>query len=136
MKHILIVFFILLILTSLYAMLRQLEYSIVEPLNTTELSANMNPRYDTNNYSMEYHDSVSVILSNPDVYGLPVDTKVATNSAGQKIVFYDPKGMTSFFYYDPKKNTRYDMQTYVPSYQDSVYLSRTYNRLPNSTTVK
>jgi len=117
-------------------MLRQLEYSIVEPLNTTELSANMNPRYDTNNYSMEYHDSVSVILSNPDVYGLPVDTKVATNSAGQKIVFYDPKGMTSFFYYDPKKNTRYDMQTYVPSYQDSVYLSRTYNRLPNSTTVK
>ncbi len=90
------------------------------------------PYYDSNNYSAEYHDTIDVILSKPDAYGLPKGTAWALNPLGNKVVLLDPKVVTNFTYYEPGTYSKFGSQNYVPSYEDSIYLSKTYNFIPKS----
>jgi hypothetical protein len=88
--------------------------------------------YDSNNYDIQYHDDITVIASKPDAYGLPQGTTFAQDASGNLIAMLDPKLQKYSTYYPPGTYSKYGTRNYVPSYEDSVYLSQTYNFLPKS----
>jgi hypothetical protein len=74
--------------------------------------------YDSNNYDVNYHDSVKTILSNEDpntVFGPNLNADGVSVSFPQHV---DP------IYYTPGSFI-FGASNYVPNYEDSVYLSRT-----------
>ena len=78
-------------------------------------------RYDTNNYDTEYHETAEQLKSSD------ADTNAGTwilDKSGNKInvPWSDISG--SITYYTPGTYT-YGASSYVPNYEDSIYLSRT-----------
>ena len=84
--------------------------------------------YDSNNYNVQYHDHINTINENPDVYGLAQGSGMVIDQNGNKVLLSNPNATTLFTYYYPGEYSRFGPSTYVPSYQDSVYLSKTFNR--------
>ena len=84
--------------------------------------------YDSNNYNVQYHDDINTINANPDAYGLAEGSGMVIDQNGNKVLLSNPHATTLFTYYYPGEYSTFGPKTYVPNYQDSVYLSKTFNR--------
>jgi len=81
--------------------------------------------YDTNNYNVQYHDDVSAIKSKQeDKYGLKSNSIKVKDQTGNIIIMTVPEIQGSVTYYQPG-TYRFGASSYVPSYEDSIYLSKT-----------
>jgi hypothetical protein len=82
-------------------------------------------RYDTNNYNVQYHDDVSAINSRQDdKYGLKSNSIKVKDQSGNIITMTVPEIQGSITYYEPG-TYRFGASSYVPNYEDSVFLSKT-----------
>ena len=73
---------------------------------------------------VEYHDSVDKIKAETDMYGQIEGTVYVYDKSGNKIAMKPGKMQGNITYYQP--NTyQFGASSYVPNYEDSVYLSRT-----------
>ena len=71
----------------------------------------------------QYHDDILTIQKNPGTYGIPSGTKWVEDDLGNtKAVLNDLQA--SPVYYEPGSRSQYGSSFYVPSYEDSVYLSK------------
>jgi len=77
----------------------------------------------TNDTDTQYHDDLDTISKNPQTYSIPSGTKWTKDDLGNTIaVLNDLQG--NFLFYDKKSRSKYGSANYVPSYEDSVYLSK------------
>lgn len=82
-------------------------------------------RYNSNNYNVEYHDAIS------DMQDIDSEITWVADADGNKIGLPKLKGKEHITYYDPGTYT-YGASAYVPNYEDSIYLSKTFrNRAYN-----
>ncbi len=78
--------------------------------------------YDSNNYDMLYHDPVSIILQNNNELSRLNGTW--TKDANGELIYIKWEKMHNYpIYYHPKRFL-YGPSNYVPSYEDSVILSK------------
>lgn len=78
---------------------------------------------------IQYHDDMETISKQPEIYGLPSGTKFRTDKNGDKyMTLIDNK----FTYYEPDTLKEFGPSQYVPSYEDSVYLSKYNTEMQNS----
>jgi hypothetical protein len=81
--------------------------------------------YDTNNYNVQYHDDINTIKSEEDAkYGLSSNSVKVKDQSGNTIIMTVPEIQGSITYYQPG-SYRFGAASYVPNYEDSVYLSKT-----------
>ena len=81
-------------------------------------------RFNMNNYNVEYHDDPQTILAEEDGYGLSTKSITVKDICGNTIIMPFPEIQGSILYNEPG-SYRFGPSSYVPSYEDSVYLSRT-----------
>ena len=102
---------------SNYAIAQKTAAGIVDPSDNTV-------KYNSNNFDVTYHDSIEKILSQNDVLGIDSGNAYVIDKSGNKVKL-PPVGMgVSPTYYVPG-SYKFGASTYVPSYEDSVYLSKT-----------
>jgi len=90
----------------------------------TEASYNQLTRFDTNNYNVQYHDSVDNIKAVNDFYDVSFGTVWVIDRSGNRVAMpYNP-AQGDITYYTPG-SYRFGPSSYVPTYEDSVYLSST-----------
>ena len=92
--------------------------------NASALDNTSQEHYSPNNTSLMYHDTAENIAEQTDAYGLKGGTAYVFDSCGNKIALPPTKMQGNVTYYQPG-TYRFGAATYVPSYEDSVYLSRT-----------
>jgi hypothetical protein len=85
--------------------------------------------YNTNNYDVLYHDEEQTIISQGGVYGAGIDSTMVLDSCGNKVLIPYSKTQGFPIYYKPG-TYKYGANTYVPNYEDSVYLSKMNNIKP------
>jgi len=91
----------------------------------TEASYNALTKYDTNNYNVEYHDDINKIISDQDEkVGLSNRSIKVKDQSGNIITMTVPEIQGSITYYEPG-TYRFGASSYVPNYEDSVFLSKT-----------
>ena len=74
---------------------------------------------------IQYHDDINTISKQPQVYGIPSGTTFQTDICGNKFTTLVGNNIrTNFTYYAPGTYDRFGTAKYVPSYEDSVYLSK------------
>ena len=85
--------------------------------------------YDTNNYDVLYHDTEESIKYQSGIYGTSIGTTMVLDPCGNKVLipYSKPQGFPT--YYNPG-SYKYGANTYVPNYEDSVYLSKMNNVTP------
>jgi hypothetical protein len=90
--------------------------------------------YDTNNYDVLYHDTEESIKYQSGIYGTSIGTTMVLDPCGNKVLI--PYSKTQGFptYYNPG-SYKYGANTYVPNYEDSVYLSKKNNITPKSSII-
>jgi hypothetical protein len=72
-----------------------------------------------------YHDDINTISKQPQVYGIPSGTTFQTDICGNKFITLVGNNIrTNFTYYAPGAYDRFGTAKYVPTYEDSVYLSK------------
>lgn len=83
-----------------------------------------NLKYDSTlkNLNVEYHKSADEIIKESS---LPFGTIVVQNASGQLVYLRDPQIIGTPIYYD-SLNIRYNPQSYVPNYEDAMYLRDQY----------
>lgn len=90
----------------------------------TEASFNQLTHYSTNNYNVQYHDSPENIAKQNGLYDISLDMVTVKDASGNNISIPRAKVQGSNTYYEPG-TYKFGASTYVPTYEDSVYLSRT-----------
>jgi hypothetical protein len=90
----------------------------------TEASYNNLTKYDTNNYNTQYHEDVETLKSQNYQYGLDSETITVKDMSGNTVVIPVPTIQGQITYYQPG-TYRFGASSYVPNYEDSVFLSRT-----------
>jgi hypothetical protein len=74
---------------------------------------------------IQYHDDINTISKQPQVYGIPSGTTFQTDICGNKFATLVGNNIrTNFTYYAPGTQDKFGTAKYVPSYEDSVYLSK------------
>ena len=86
--------------------------------------------YNVNNYDVEYHDHEETIKSQSGVYGSSFGTTMVLDNCGNKLLIPYTKSQGFPTYYTPG-TYKYGANTYVPNYEESIYLSKM-NRNNNS----
>jgi hypothetical protein len=69
----------------------------------------------------QYHDTIETISKQPDVFGIPVGTVFKENQFGEK---YASLVGNDFTFYKTGSRDEYGSGIYIPSYEDSVFLSK------------
>ena len=87
--------------------------------NKTDRKPSKSAIYDSNNYSVQYHDSVDMIESRTS------DGSWLLNNG--KVEYVPWSKIASFVTYNKPGSFEYGSASYVPSYKDSIYLSRSNN---------
>lgn len=91
---------------------------------TTEASYNQLTHFDSNNYNVQYHDTADNISAANNYYDLSFQTTWVVDQCGNKVgIPYSPS--QGSITYNTPGSYRFGPSTYVPNYEDSVYLSRT-----------
>jgi len=80
-------------------------------------------KYNSDNYDLLYHDSEVAIKSQSGVYGSDFGTTMVLDSCGNKILIPYTPSQGNILYYQPGTYT-YGASTYVPTYEDTVLLSK------------
>lgn len=93
----------------------------------TEASYNQLTHYSTDNYNVQYHDSVDNMAKQNSLYDLSFDVIWVLDKSGNKVGIPRTKVQGNVTYYEPG-SYRFGASTYVPTYEDSVYLTRTNGR--------
>jgi hypothetical protein len=83
-------------------------------------------KYDLNNYNMQYHDTVEEIMKRQNAYDASFGSIIVRDSSGNLKSLPTTKVQGNFTYYTPGAYS-YGATSYIPNYEDSVYLSRTSN---------
>lgn len=81
--------------------------------------------YNKNNYNIEYHDSVDTIAKQNDLYDANAGIAWVIDPTGKKVAMPKLYADSSTTYYKPG-TYKYGAGNYVPSYEDSIYLSKNY----------
>lgn len=80
-------------------------------------------RYRTDNYNVEYHDSADVWKSRTDNLDLSFGNVWVIDASGNKVnIPYS--SLSNYTTYNTPGTFTYGASSYVPSYEDSIYLSR------------
>jgi hypothetical protein len=95
-----------------------------ESLTTIDESAAMATSYDT-----IFHDSIEDIKEQSNAYIPMMKTVTVIGDDGNKVDINIPKTLAGATYYDPG-TYKYSGESYVPSYEDSVYLSDSIGVVP------
>jgi ankyrin repeat protein len=82
-----------------------------------------NPKYNSGNYDVSYHDSPESIKSQSGVYGTDFGTTMVVDPCGNKILIPYNESQGHSIYYEPG-SYKYGASTYIPTYEDSVYFSK------------
>jgi hypothetical protein len=98
-----------------------------------------NQRYDPNNYNTQYHDTLDTILKDGNGSdGTPVglNSYYALDTSGNPVLITKTASQSNSTYHVPGTYV-YGPSTYVPNYEDSVFLSKTsrqpsYSKLYNT----
>jgi hypothetical protein len=80
-------------------------------------------------YNTVYHDSPEDIQEQLNVYIPPLQNVPVTDNNGNSIKVSIPKYLGAYTYYTPG-SYKYSASSFVPSYEDSVYLSRSIGVVP------
>lgn len=117
--------------TNIYSGAINSTETVTKPLaNTEEL------KYDSNNYNVQYHEDPSM---NTDALSPENGTWVNNNG---KIIYVDWQNQPSYVTYYTSGAYPYGASSYVPTYEESVYLSKTTGQstlgtpYPSATTLK
>lgn len=90
---------------------------------STNGNTNVNYRYNKDNLDITYHPDATSLLNNSTNYSLLSDTITTHDASGNQILI--PKDIEGpSIYYEPG-SFKFGASTYVPSYTDSIYLSKT-----------
>jgi hypothetical protein len=92
-------------------------------LTVQSIDASKN-QYKYNDYSMTYHDSVEDIKKQGGIFDASFATVMVLDPCGNKVLIPYSPAQPLPIYYTPGSYQKYGASTYVPSYEDSVYLSR------------
>lgn len=87
-------------------------------------SLNSNMRYDSNNLDVVYHSSPTELMEDSDYQELKSKTVYVAGENGNVLAIPMPTIQSGFTYHEPNTYS-YGSATYIPNYEDSVYLSRT-----------
>ena len=99
----------------------------------TEASYNQLIRFNTDNYNVQYHDSVDTIAAANNSYDVSFGTVWVIDRSGNKVAMPYSPVQGNITYYTPG-SYRFGASNYVPTYEDSVYLSSTAGGIINSST--
>jgi hypothetical protein len=91
---------------------------------TTEASYNRLTHFDSNNYNVQYHDTADNLAASNDFYDVSFGTVWVLDQCGNKIAMPYSPSQGSITYHTPG-SYRFGPSSYVPTYEDSVYLSST-----------
>jgi hypothetical protein len=80
-------------------------------------------KYNSDNYDLLYHDSEETIKYQSGLYGSEFGTTMVLDSCGNKILIPYNEMQGYSIYYKPG-SYKYGGSTYIPTYEDSVFLSR------------
>jgi len=78
-------------------------------------------KYDSNNFNIQYHDSVNTIKAQDDVRD---GAAYVLDKSGNMVSLQSIGNGVTPTYYQPG-SYKYGASTYVPNYEDSIYLSKT-----------
>jgi len=100
-----------------------LKKDVSKDSKTNPESKNSITKYNSDNYDMEYHDSVEDIIKQNDLDNIESKTFNVIDPSGNrvKIPWSNVKGNIT---YNEPGTLRFGPSNYVPNYEDSVYLSR------------
>ena len=91
-----------------------------EPVTPSENSLY---KYSTDNYNVEYHDSADVWKGKTETMDLSFGNVWVIDASGNKVnIPYS--SLSNFTTYNKPGTFTYGASSYVPSYEDSIYLSR------------
>jgi hypothetical protein len=121
-QKLVIIGYIILIIFSILGINYIITKKFVEPLDTKTTADKT--KYDTNNYNVQYHDSIDDLNSQKGIYDLSFGSMVVLDKSGNKVAIPYVKGQALPTYYQPGSFI-FGSSNYVPNYEDSVYLSRT-----------
>jgi hypothetical protein len=80
--------------------------------------------FNKDNYDVQYHEDAEMIKEQEGAYGLTTKTITVKDQTGNTVILPFSEIQGSTLYNEPG-SYRFGPSTYVPSYEDSVYLSRT-----------
>lgn len=78
----------------------------------------------SNNYNVEFHGNVATIISQNNMYNDQFGSMTVLDKSGNLITIPRSSVQGDITYYQPS-TFKYGLSSYVPKYEDSVYLSRT-----------
>ena len=88
-----------------------------------DISKNPLYNYRTDNYNVEYHDSADVWKNRTDNLDLSFGNVWVIDASGNKVnIPYS--SLSNFTTYNKPGTFKYGASSYVPSYEDTIYLSR------------
>jgi hypothetical protein len=130
MKKFYNIMLIFIIIASCYLAIEIIRLSVIKEgltnnnTNTTngKSEKDSNQRYNKDNLDIKYHEDPEKL----DEYGLLAGTSYVRDNSGNVIALPPTGSGTRTTYYDPNQ-FKYGALTYVPKYEDSVFLSRTSN---------
>lgn len=89
-------------------------------------------KYNRDNLDVEYHDNLQNTETN-NIYGTKMGTKKVYDVNGNLVDVVSNKVQGDIVYYQPG-SYKYGATSYVPHYEDSVFLSRSTNAIVNTPT--
>jgi hypothetical protein len=126
MKKIYIIGILLVIIASSYLAIELISLNVkkegLENDNTNASASDSKTHYNKDNLDIKYHDDPEKL----DDYGLLAGTSYVKDENGNNIALPPTGSGTRSTFYDPEK-FKYGALSYVPKYEDSVFLSRTAN---------
>jgi hypothetical protein len=87
--------------------------------------------YSSNNYDVIYHDTAEDIQAQDSVSKIQPDNIVIIDATGNKKTISRNKTQGSITYNDPA-SYKYGLSSYVPSYEESILLSKTFGVYPKT----
>ena len=86
-------------------------------------------QYNINNYDLKFHDSAEDIQAQDSKSSILYDTVIITDAKGNKRKISRDKTQGSIIYYEPDLY-KYGTDAFVPTYEESILLSKTYGIYP------
>jgi 3D (Asp-Asp-Asp) domain-containing protein len=87
-------------------------------------------QYNINNYDLKFHDSAEDIQVQNSKSSIQPDTVVITDAKGKKTKVSRDKTQGSLIYNDPEYY-KYGTAAFVPTYEESILLSKTHGIYPS-----
>ena len=125
--HTILLFFIIITVLAfgLFFSYKGIQEGVVNSGSTpSTLATSTNLRYSdiSNNYDVVFHDDINDLNTQKGVYDASFGSMVVLDQNGNQVVIPYVPGSAAPTYYQPG-SFQYSASSYVPNYEDSVYLS-------------